>query len=208
MLTKKGGQRHRLWGKIYFWAMFIVAITAVVMSIMRSGLFLLLVGIFSFYLSFSGYRVLYRKRPTDRAHWLDWSVSGVTALGSVALFGYGVVQLLGGASFGMVALVFGAAGSVTAGQDLYRYVRPPKDKRAWWFLHMQGFLGAYIATVTAFSAVNLTFLPPVARWLWPTVVGSIGIALWTRYYRQRFARSAKRTAPPLAPEKAMTSTPT
>jgi uncharacterized membrane protein len=30
LLTAKGGQTHRRWGKIYFWAMAVVAITAMV----------------------------------------------------------------------------------------------------------------------------------------------------------------------------------
>ena len=57
---------------------------------------------------------------------------------------------------------------------------------AWWYSHMTRMLSAYIATVTAFSVVNFKFLPPVARWLWATVVGTVGIIIWTRYYRKKF----------------------
>ena len=32
LLTAKGGATHRCWGKIYFWAMAVVAITAVVLG--------------------------------------------------------------------------------------------------------------------------------------------------------------------------------
>lgn len=49
---------------------------------------------------------------------------------------------------------------------------------------------AYIATVSAFSVVNFTFLPAVVRWLWPTVVGSLGIAAWVAYYRRQFAAAS------------------
>jgi hypothetical protein len=49
-------------------------------------------------------------------------------------------------------------------------------------------LAAYLATVTAFSVVNLTFLPDTVRWIWPTVLGSAGIIIWTGYYRRKFAR--------------------
>jgi hypothetical protein len=52
---------------------------------------------------------------------------------------------------------------------------------------MGNMLGAYIATVSAFSVVNFGFLPPLARWLWPTVVGVPLIVAWTRSYRRRFA---------------------
>jgi uncharacterized membrane protein len=57
LVTAKGGKAHRLWGKIYFWSMAVVASTALVMSIYRPILFLALVAIFSFYSAFVAYRV-------------------------------------------------------------------------------------------------------------------------------------------------------
>jgi hypothetical protein len=52
-------------------------------------------------------------------------------------------------------------------------------------------LGAYIATLTAFSAVNMTFLPPVVRWLWPTIIGIPAISFWiASHKRQDHARRA------------------
>jgi len=61
LITAKGGKAHRRWGKIYFWAMAVVAFTAIVMAIYRPVLFLALVAIFSFYSAFAGYRVLGQK---------------------------------------------------------------------------------------------------------------------------------------------------
>ena len=55
-------------------------------------------------------------------------------------------------------------------------------------------LGSYIAAVTAFSVVNFDFLPTVARWLWPSVVGTPLIALWIVYYKLKFARRPKASA--------------
>lgn len=50
---------------------------------------------------------------------------------------------------------------------------------------MGNMLGAYIATVSAFSVVNLTLLPSIVRWLWPTTVGVPLILLWIRHYQRR-----------------------
>lgn len=49
-------------------------------------------------------------------------------------------------------------------------------------------LGAYIATVSVFSAVNLDFLLPQVRWLWPTAVGTPMNFLWVAFYKRKFAR--------------------
>src|SRR5207244_13081981 len=57
---------------------------------------------------------------------------------------------------GVVPVVFGAFGMVLAGLDFWRFGWPPADRHAWWFAHMRGMLGSYIATVTAFSVVNFT----------------------------------------------------
>ena len=186
MLTRKGGLWHRRWGKIYFWAMALVALTALVLSLLRPGLFLALVAVFSFYLAFTGYRVLYRKTPRQRAELIDWSGTVLMLLGGAALVGYGL-YLLRTSGFGTVAVIFGGIGLLLASLDVRAFLRPPADKRAWWFMHMNRMLAAYIATVSAFSAVNFFFLPTLVRWLWPTVVGVIGILVWSHHYRKKFA---------------------
>ena len=185
MLTRKGALWHRRWGKVYFWSMAVVSLTAVVLSLLRPGLFLLLVAVFSFYLAFTGYRVLYRKTTRHRANVLDWVGAALMLLGGIGLVGYGA-YLLTSSSFGVVAIVFGGTGLLLAISDARAFRRPPSDKRAWWFTHMRRMLAAYIATVTAFSAVNFHFLPPLARWLWPSVIGTIGIFAWVSHYRKKF----------------------
>jgi hypothetical protein len=185
MLTHKGGIWHRRWGKVYFWSMAVVALSAVALSLLRPQIFLPLVAVFSFYLAFTGYRVLYRKPPRQPANMLDWGGTVLMLLGGVGLACYGI-YLLRTSSFGTVAIVFGGIGLLLAIADTRSFLRPPNDKRAWWFTHMTRMLAAYIATVTAFSAVNFQFLPPLPRWLWPTALGVVGISIWTRYYRKKF----------------------
>lgn len=187
MLTRKGGAWHRRWGKVYFWSMAAVAATAVAMSIMRSGLFFLLVALFSFYLALTGYRVLYRKTPRQRPRAADWAAAAAMLVGSLVLVAYGVHLMLT-TSFGSVAVVFGAIGTFLAATDVRAFLDPPADKQAWWYTHMTRMLAAYVATVTAFSVVNFRFLPPVGRWLWATAVGTAGIFIWTGYYRKKFGR--------------------
>lgn len=68
--------------------------TAVVMSFIRSGLFFLLVALFSFYLAFTGYRVLSRKTPLQRTGKRDWAAACMMVFGGVTLVAYGIYQIL------------------------------------------------------------------------------------------------------------------
>ena len=64
LITRKGGGTHRRWGKVYFWAMTVAALSAMVIAAYRPNLFLLLVGIFAFYLAFSD---IVRSRASGRS---------------------------------------------------------------------------------------------------------------------------------------------
>ena len=63
MLIVKGGLRQRRWGKIYFWAMAVVAASALAMTLPKPNVFLLMIALFAFNLAFRGYCTLYHKRP-------------------------------------------------------------------------------------------------------------------------------------------------
>ena len=141
---------------------------------------------FSFYLALTGYRILYRKTPQQRAGKLDWVAACIMIIGSIALIAYGTYGMLT-SSFGIVAIVFGVIGLWLAASDVRELLHHPADKMAWWYSHMTRMISAYIAAVTAFSVVNMKFLPQVTRWLWPTVIGTAGIIVWTRYYRRKFS---------------------
>jgi len=193
MLTVKGGRAHRRWGKTYFWAIAVVASTAVVLGLFRPQIFLVLLAVFSFYQAFSGYRALSRKRPAQGQGpgVIDWAAALVTLAASVALVVLGLLRP--GPSWqrvGIVPAIFGVLGMVLAGLDVRKFARPPTDPHTWWFAHMAGMLGSYIATVSAFSVVNFTFLPPAVRWLWPTALGVPLITLWITSYKRRFRRAA------------------
>jgi uncharacterized membrane protein len=187
----KGGKQHRRWGKVYFWLMAVVAATALVLSLYRPILFLALVAVFSFYMAFSGYRVLFRKHADreERAAAIDWA-------GAVLMFSAGILLIALGSlrptalwvRLSLVAIVFGITAIFFGVRDVWSFVRPPQDRNFWWYNHMGGMIGSYIAAVSAFSVVNFHFLPPAVRWLWPPAIGVPAILLWVRYYRQKFNR--------------------
>jgi hypothetical protein len=198
LLTAKGGKAHRRWGIIYFWAMAVVTVTALVMAIYRPVLFLALVAIFSFYSAFVGYRVLGQKaayKGEKTVTSLDWIAAALTFVASAALACFGAVKPALVQNLGIPAMVFGGLGMWIAGSTVWKFTHRPKEKMFWWYAHLAGMLGSYIAAWTAFSVVTIGPLLHGAWWIWvvPTGVGVPAIALTTAYYRRKFTpRSAHR----------------
>jgi len=204
LLTAKGGKTHRRWGKIYFWAMAGVAVTALTLSFALPIYFLAMVAVFSFYACFAAYRVLYLKDLYKGARPLavDWVAAIVTVLSSFLLFllGFlrpgvmrvGVIQIAGH-PVSIVSIVFGLIGMRLGLASISLFRRPPATRMFWWFRHMQGMIASYIAAMTAFSAVNLGpwFGNAWWVWLWPTIVGVPAIAIWSGYYEKKFAPKSK-----------------
>lgn len=207
LLTAKGGKTHRRWGKIYFWAMAGVAVTALTLSFALPIYFLAMVAVFSFYACFAAYRILYLKDlyKGGRPLALDWLAAVVTVLSSFLLFlmGFlkpelmrvGIIQIAGH-PVSIVSVVFGLIGMRLGYASISDFIKPPTQKMFWWFSHMQGMIGSYIAAMTAFSAVNLGpwFGNAWWVWLWPTIVGVPAISIWTAYYQKKFAPKPKVTA--------------
>jgi uncharacterized membrane protein len=195
MITVKGGLWHRRWGKIFFWAMAGVALTATVMCFIRSGIFLFLVAIFSFYFALTGYTALRRRKPEDRPGILDWCATTAMLLTGMVFVTTAALDM---SSEGErpLRLIFGSGALLLSAIDIRRFFKPSQSKRAWRYEHMGRFLGAYIATVTAFSVVNFQFLPTFWRWFWPTIIGVPLIFVWRSYDRRKFAReTAAQSAP-------------
>jgi hypothetical protein len=186
LIAHKGGNNHRRWGLVYFWAMCSATLFSFAVSLYRPNMFLFLVGVFSFYLSFSGYRSLFLKGKNAKAKWFDWLVSVITFSGSVAMVISGFSDI--GQSIAAMYIVFGSIGIYISIMNLKKYVKPSTEKFGWFFDHMGGMIGSYIAAVSAFSAVNFHFLPTVIRWLWPTLIGVPAIMIWTRYYKRKFVK--------------------
>lgn len=196
MVARKGGDWHRRWGKAYFWCMAGVCATAIVLGAAKDNWLMAMVGVFSFQLVASGYRALYLKKLHEgqRPRGMDKAILMIAGFTNGGLLIWGIVNLSLGAkgSGPIIFTVFGLIGLLFVWRDLQRFYKLSHDKREWLYAHMTGFLGGYIATVSAFSAVNLDAIKPVwLQWLWPTLVGSPLIAAWVAHYRRRFANGRR-----------------
>jgi uncharacterized membrane protein len=196
MVAAKGGDWHRRWGKVFFYGMAVVAATAIALGFMRENWLMALVAVFSFHMVASGYRALYLKRLHEgqRPQRMDRLIIAVAGLvnGGLLLWG-GINLVLGHRTSGpIIFTAFGLIGVLFVWRDAQRFYKANHDKREWLYGHMTGFLGGYIATVSAFSAVNLDMIQPRwLQWLWPTLLGAPLIALWVRYYKKRFAEGKR-----------------
>lgn len=196
LITAKGGKAHRMWGRIYFWCMTIVAFTALVMAAYRPVLFLALVAIFSFYAAFSAYRVLGQKAAWTGApviRGMDWAAALFCFAASLALAALGAVRPELVQNLRIPAIVFGVVGMRISGRSMWRFTHPPSEKMFWWYAHLQGMIGSYIAAWTAFSLVTIGPLLHGAWWLWivPISAGIPAIVATTAYYQRKFAARPK-----------------
>jgi len=179
LATEKGSHRHRRAGRVYVAAMAVVVVTVLALFAFEQSFFrtfLLLVAVFSGYFAFSGYRALARKRPSDGPAAVDWAGAVAVVAACVALGAWGLARLAIGDSLGVVMVVFGALGLAVGVADLRAFRAAASESRL--VSHLSRMVGAYIATVTAVSVVNLGTAPAVVAWLWPTAVGVPLIWYW------------------------------
>jgi uncharacterized membrane protein len=198
LATAKGGKAHRRWGKVYFWAMAAVALSALVLALYRPILFLALVAVFSFYAAFSAYRVLFHKDLPrgGKVQLGDWAAAAFTFLSSLLLALLGALRPAIVRNLGIPAIVFGLIGMWLAGKSIWQFTHPPKEKMFWWYEHLGGMMASYIAAWTAFSVVTIgRFIHGGwLIWVMPTLIGSPAIALTTTYYKRKFTPRMKATA--------------
>jgi len=206
LAVRKGGPAHRRWGLVFFWAMVVAGTTSLLLAGLKLSVvplaaanasalkFLLLTGLFTLYLAGFGYRALYLKKlgHGQQPALSDWLTVGT----GLPVFGFFVFW---GLRHGAVpAIVFGAIGLMTAGRQLWSYLRTaPPAPQQWQRNHISGFVGAYIAAVSAFSATSLHFIPWPWNFLWPTLLG-VPYLLWAQ--RRYVGRCGTQAAPLVRPE--------
>lgn len=195
MAVRKGGRWHRLWGKIFVYTMMLVCATAIVVGVARENIIMALVAVFSFHLVASGWRGLYLKKLHKglRAQRMDWVLHGTAGAFNFCLLLWGTFGLVlkhDRSPMYPVFVVFGLLGTALVARSVFLFFRRKHERHAWLIEHIIGMLAGYIATLSAFSAVNFPDwfpgLPVWLIWLWPTLLGVPTIVLITRYFNKRY----------------------
>jgi len=191
LVTAKGSRAHRRWGKFYLWCMGAVAGTALILAAYRPILLLALIAIFSFYLAFGAYRVLGQKtlgKGAPKIEAPDWVAALLCLVASATLALLGAVRPELVQNLRIPAIVFGLLGVRVSGRAIWRFTHTSTDKMFWWYTHLQGMIGSYIAAWTAFCLVTIGPLVHGAWWLWlvPLSIGMPAVIATTAYYRRKF----------------------
>lgn len=184
IIRKKGDKIHVLVGKFFFYGMLLNAIAGFIMSIMHENIFLLIIAVFSFYLTVTGQRFLSLKKldKGQKPKCIDWIITSKMIVFALFFMVYGILLILNHKNFGAVLVVFGMISLLMSRKDIAMYRGKIKFKNYWLLLHIQRMIGAYIAALTAFLVVNNTYLPAIVAWLMPTVIITPLIFYWSRKY--------------------------
>ena len=186
LATAKGGTGHVRAGRVYAVAMALVSVTALPLALLVSNVLLALIGVFSFYLVFAGWR--FARNRSGRPQPMDWAAVAVMGLTGLGMWGYGVVVFLRDSSQWVTMALFGTiALSLAVADARFHGARGGPGKRRI-ARHLTNMLGGTIATITAVVVVNVDTRPEWLAWILPTMVITPLIIWWNR----RVLRPAER----------------
>lgn len=143
MVVAKGGTAHRISGKVFFWSMVYIFVSALVLGTYHWKPFLLMVSVLSFYLVYSGYRTLYQKQIQlgKGVMWYDWTVA---ALCGIFMLGFLIwsVELMVNGTNAILIIFFNTGGLFSIITEVKRYVTKSEQKYGWLFNHIGRMVGA------------------------------------------------------------------
>lgn len=189
LTTRKGGHRHRRFGRAYVYGVSLVAGSGIILASLHWSPFLLLVSVFSFYLAFSGYRVLSQKRngqPTA----IDWAAASLTLATGFAIAGFVLLGYQGWLVSSTTLpkffpVILGVSIAYFPITDMWAFRTPSSESQQWFFSHLVRMATSYFVTIATVSITNFDFLPLAVRPFWPAIIGVPLIIIWLRRYRRQ-----------------------
>ena len=167
---------HRKSGLVFVFTMLISAVVSMTVAVQPNHIntFLFSIGILTIYFVIGGYLALrYKKKYVnliaDKCLAIAMLAIGVAMMSNPFYLGY----------LNIVMLVLGALGTVFAVRDFMSFSKHEELHKHWLTLHIGKITGGYISAFTAFIVVN-QYIPGIAGWFVPGVVGGIFIAFWIR----------------------------
>lgn len=178
LIRKKGDKIHKKLGKIFAIAMVANGLFAFVLSYLHPNLFLFIVGVFSIYLTITGYRAvgLRNRSKGEKSKIFDFVLTALMCIASIVFLYFGIALLINSNIFGIVLCLFGLISLRLCYIDYKRYKNTSEPEKLEWLKnHLGRMTGAYIAAFTAFLVVNNTLLPGYIAWSLPGLIGGFFI---------------------------------
>jgi len=187
IFAKKGQKLHLKSGLIYYWSMMLVVITGLIVGAYKGNLFISTIAVFSFYMVFTGRRILGSKKALNLA-WIDWFFTSLAISIGMLMLGLGIYLFTQNGFQGAapMLLVFGFFLLWMGLEDFKLMKKGAIEKGQFLLKHISRMGGSYIATSTAFLVVNIDFHPQWIVWLLPTVIGTPMITSASRKWRNKF----------------------
>jgi hypothetical protein len=167
---------HIRFGKVFFWSMMVVAISAIPLSLYVENIFLLLIAVFSAYLTHGGWR--YSQNHTGAIRAIDRFSIYLAMLTGVSMLLYGLYMLMIKDSQGITLSIFGAILLAYSLRELKFFKKEKLENNQRIAMHLSHMLAATIASITAFVVTNITFEPIFLLWLSPSIIITPLIVYW------------------------------
>jgi uncharacterized membrane protein len=169
LLSKKGGNQHRIVGKMFVRAGWVVVATAAIgLGLFRFGAFLAVLTLLVGYWLHSGTRAL---RIRHGGPGRQDAVAAISALIIVAVFVYSLPHIR---SPWVPAITYSTLASLAllAAYDLSRFLFPKRwFESLWLYEHVVKMIGAHGAMAAAFAGTVLASLQPVSQ-IAPSIIWS------------------------------------
>lgn len=198
VFMKKGGKGHRVVGKLYVLAMWVVVTSAALLCIKNVIIGKYFMAVFLGFISlitanplWYGMAILRKDaQPQKRFQFTHTFLDGLMSVCGLALLVWGIY--LGGKGNAVLLIVFGALGC-TVIPSFIRKLRVPYEENDRIRGHMIGLLTSGVAAYSAFFVFGgytwmeqlLPGMWQVLPWVAPGSVGAVGITLGVKYYRKK-----------------------
>jgi uncharacterized membrane protein len=173
--AKKGGNFHKIVGKLFVYGMLTSSVCSLVLSILHPNYLLFMIGIFTLYMVGTGIRYIhFKKLESYKAGLLDWILTVALLVAAIFFMITGIWLVIKSLHFGLVCVVFSLFALFFVKQDCENYRGKSKLRNYWLLAHLSRMTGGYIASLTAFLVVNAQYLPRqipvVVIWLFPSLI--------------------------------------
>lgn len=175
IVLKSNTPRHKPVGRIYFWSMTVVFVTATFISVVKNLQFLFLIGVFTYYATLIAYRALKLKElhRGQKPHAVDWIIEALAGLTFLCMLVFAMVVYLQSTNpEAIIPFVFGILGVWGVYRNVSAFIKGPTESLYWLKKHIGNMCGSYIGAITAFTVNQSSHIPlnPIILWLGPTLI--------------------------------------